>query len=84
MIDAPTLKALLESESLHAVVDVRDWGEFTLEQIPGSQTLPRGYIEKYLPVLVPRKDVQIVFSCDTGQRSARAARTAEHQSQLNG
>ena len=77
MISVDALKALVESDGLYAVIDVRDWGEFTLEQIPGVNAVPRGYIEKYLPVLVPKKDVQIVLYCDTGERSTRAASTAE-------
>jgi rhodanese-related sulfurtransferase len=77
MISAEALQALLKSDGLYAVIDVRDWGEFTLAQIPGVNTLPRGSLEKYLPVLVPAKDVQVVFCCDTGERSTQAAATAE-------
>ena len=77
IIRVDALKALLESAGLYAVIDVRDWGEFTLEQIPGASTLPRGSLEKYLPVLVAQKDVQVVLYCDNGERSTRAANTAE-------
>ncbi|HKA54695.1 MAG TPA: rhodanese-like domain-containing protein, partial [Candidatus Binatia bacterium] len=77
VIKAPTLKRLMESDALFAALDVRDWGEFTLEQIPGTNALPRGHLEKYIAVLVPKKDVQVVLSCDSGQRSARAAATLE-------
>jgi rhodanese-related sulfurtransferase len=76
-ISAQALKGLMESDTLYAVLDVRDWGEFTLEQIPGTNSLPRGHLEKYIAVLVPKKDVQIVLYCDNGQRSARAAATLE-------
>jgi hypothetical protein len=41
MISAPALKRLMDSDTLYAVLDVRDWGEFTLEQIPGTNSLPR-------------------------------------------
>jgi rhodanese-related sulfurtransferase len=77
IIKAPALKRLMESDALFAALDVRDWGEFTLEQIPGTNALPRGHLEKYIAVLVPKKDVQVVLSCDSGQRSARAAATLE-------
>jgi rhodanese-related sulfurtransferase len=77
MMSVDALKALLKSDDLYAVIDVRDWGEFTLEQIPGVSIVPRGSLEKYLPVLVPQKDVRVVLYCDTGQRSTRAANTAE-------
>jgi rhodanese-related sulfurtransferase len=76
-INAQGLKTLLESNELYAVVDVRDWGEFTLEQIPGTNAVPRGYLEKYFPVLVPKRDVRVALYCDNGQRSARAAKTLE-------
>src|SRR5262245_2539872 len=77
IIHVEVLKALLESDSLYAVIDVRDWGEFTLEQIPGMSSVPRGSLEKYLPVLVPQQDVHVVLCCDTGERSTRAANTVE-------
>jgi rhodanese-related sulfurtransferase len=77
MISAQALKRLMESDTLYAVLDVRDWGEFTLDQIPGVNSLPRGHLEKYIAVLVPTKDVKVVLYCDNGQRSARAAATLE-------
>ena len=77
MVTAQALKTLMASEALYTVLDVRDWGEFTLEQIPEALSLPRGHLEKYVAVLVPKKAVQIVLYCDTGQRSARAAATLE-------
>jgi len=43
IISVHALKALLESPDLSAVIDVRDWGEFVLEQIPGASSVPRGY-----------------------------------------
>ncbi|HJY81348.1 MAG TPA: rhodanese-like domain-containing protein [Candidatus Binatia bacterium] len=76
-ISAPTLKTLMEGDTLYAVLDVRDWGEFTLEQIPRANSLPRGHLEKYITVLVPKKDVHVILYCDTGQRSIRAAATLE-------
>lgn len=76
-LSAQALKQLMESDTLYAVLDVRDWGEFTLDQIPNTTPLPRGHLEKYIAVLVPKKDVKIVLSCEDGQRSARAATTLE-------
>lgn len=82
-ISAPALKRLMESDTLYAVLDVRDWGEFTLEQIPETLSLPRGHLEKYIAVLVPKKDVHVVLSCDTGERSVRAAATLESLNYTN-
>lgn len=76
-INAQALKTLMVSEALYAVLDVRDWGEFTVEQIPEALSLPRGHLEKYIAVLVPKKDVHVILYCDTGERSARAAATLE-------
>jgi rhodanese-related sulfurtransferase len=76
-ISAQAFKTLMKSDTLYAVLDVRDWGEFTLEQIPGTNSLPRGHLEKYSAVLVPKKDSHVILYCDTGQRSARAAATLE-------
>ncbi|MGE0679302.1 MAG: rhodanese-like domain-containing protein [Candidatus Binatia bacterium] len=77
MISAQALKTLMESDALYAVLDVRDWGEFTLGQIPETLSLPRGHLEKYIAVLVPKKDSHVILYCDAGQRSARAAATLE-------
>ncbi|MGE0822357.1 MAG: rhodanese-like domain-containing protein [Candidatus Binatia bacterium] len=76
-INPSELKTLMESDAIFAVLDVRDWGEFTLEQIPDTNSLPRGHIEKYISVLVPTTDVHVVLYCDNGQRSTRAAETLE-------
>ncbi|HVA40632.1 MAG TPA: rhodanese-like domain-containing protein, partial [Candidatus Binataceae bacterium] len=62
----------------YALLDVREWGEFELGQILGSRSLPRGSLEIYLPYLVPKKPgVTVVFLCNDGVRSQRAAATAE-------
>lgn len=77
MISAQALTRLMESDTLYAVLDVRDWGEFTLGQIPETLSLPRGHLEKYISVLVPKKDIHVILYCDTGERSALAAATLE-------
>ncbi len=76
-IQAQDLKDLMASDALFAVLDVRDWGEFTLEQILDTTPLPRGHLEKYIAVLVPTTDTHVVLLCDSGQRSALAATTLE-------
>ena len=88
-MSAQDLKALLDSQTLYAVIDVRDWGEFSLGQIPGTNCIPRGSLEKYISVLVPKTDIHTVLYCDTGQRSTRAALSLEtlgytHVSVLDG
>ena len=71
------LKTLMNSDGLYAVIDVRDWGEFSLGQIPGANCIPRGSLEKYISVLVPQTAIHTVLYCDTGQRSTRAASSLE-------
>src|SRR2546430_2170632 len=51
IIRVDALKALLESAGLYAVIDVRDWGEFTLEQIPGAVGPPVGTRQRAAPPL---------------------------------
>ena len=41
-ISRQALKMLMDSETLYAVIDVRDWGEFSLGQIFGASCIPRG------------------------------------------
>jgi rhodanese-related sulfurtransferase len=76
-ISAHDLNTLMHSDRLYAVIDVRDWGEFSLGQIPGASCIPRGSLEKYISVLVPQTAIHTVLYCDTGQRSTRAAASLE-------
>lgn len=74
-ISPKELKDLRASSELYALIDVREWGEFALEQIFGASIVPRGHLEKYVPFLVPATDARIILYCDCGERSARAAAT---------
>ena len=78
-ISAHDLNTLMhnDNDGLYAVIDVRDWGEFSLGQIPGASCIPRGSLEKYISVLVPQIAIHTVLYCDTGQRSMRAAASLE-------
>lgn len=74
------LQALLASDDGYAVLDVRERGEFALEQIPGTTPLARGTLEYRAQTMVPRRDIPIVVLCDDGQRSALAATTLQAMS----
>jgi rhodanese-related sulfurtransferase len=76
-ISSKELQRLMDSTELFALLDVRDWGEFELGQILGARSLPRGSLEGYLPYLVPKNDIAVVFACNDGRRSALAAATGE-------
>ncbi|MER5423984.1 rhodanese-like domain-containing protein [Streptosporangium roseum] len=59
----------------HALLDVRERGEYALGQIPGGCPLPRGLIEIVLPRLVPWQDTPLVLYSNDEHRSGLAART---------
>lgn len=77
MIAPAALHDLRARGARHALLDVRERGEFSFGQIPWATPLPRGLLELRVPALVPRPDVPIVVYCDDGRRSALAAGTLE-------
>ncbi len=76
-ISAERVQELMHSNALFALIDVREWGEFSLEQILASRNVARGSLEKYLPFLVPDRGVPLVLVCGDGARSTLAARSAK-------
>jgi rhodanese-related sulfurtransferase len=74
-MSAAALEALLASDGLCAVLDVRERGEFALCQIPGTSPLARGTLEYRAWAVVPKRHVPIVVLDDDGRRSALAAET---------
>jgi len=75
-INAKQLRALMTTGAPFALIDVREWSEFSLGQILGARNIARGSLEKYLPFLVPNRSAYLVLMCDNGRRSALAAETA--------
>jgi rhodanese-related sulfurtransferase len=69
------LAALMASEALHAVFDVRERGEFNLGQISNATSLPRSQIEFRIAELVPDRRIPIVVYDESEGRAALAART---------
>lgn len=63
------VRAAQESGS-HAIVDVRDTGEFARGHIPGSINLP---LQRFDPESLP-KDKPVILLCLSGMRSAHAHR----------
>ena len=74
-LSVDALRSLLRSEDLYACIDVRERGEFALQQIPGTTPLARGTLEYRAPTMIPRQDVTVVAVDDDGRRSALAAAT---------
>jgi rhodanese-related sulfurtransferase len=74
-ISATNLAALMASDSLYAVFDVRERGEFNECQIADTTSLPRSQIEFRVAQLVPNRKVLIVVYDEGGERARPAAKT---------
>lgn len=66
---------MLASDSLFAVFDVRERGEFNAGQIPNTTSLPRSQIEFRIGSLVPNRAIPLVIYDEGGERAELAART---------
>ncbi len=60
-----------------AIIDVRETEEFGAGHLPGAKHVPKSYLESRIEGVVPDRDAQIVLYCQSGNRSAWAARTLE-------
>ncbi len=57
------------------LIDVREVEEFAAGHIPGAKHVPKSYLETRIEAAVPDRDAQVVLYCQSGNRSAWAART---------
>src|SRR5271165_7124530 len=67
-------------ELLHegaVVVDVRGSEEFATGHLPGAISIPRGHLEQRIETYVPERDAPLILYCQSGIRSAYAARTLQ-------
>src|ERR1700751_5128683 len=67
--------SLMASDVLHAVLDVRERGEFNECQIRNATSLPRSHIEFRIASLVPNRQTSIVLYDDGDGRALATART---------
>ena len=67
--------ALMASDGLFAIFDVRERGEYNEAQIPNTTSLPRSQIEFRIGELVPNHKVPIVVYDEGGSRAKLAADT---------
>jgi rhodanese-related sulfurtransferase len=74
-ISCRDLAALMASETLHAVFDVRERGEFNFSQISNATSLPRSQIEFRIAELVPDRRIPIVVYDEGEGRAVLAAHT---------
>jgi rhodanese-related sulfurtransferase len=72
-ISCRDLAALMASETLYAVFDVRERGEFNACQIANASSLPRSQIEFRIAELVPDRRIPIIVYDEGEGRAAFAA-----------
>jgi molybdopterin/thiamine biosynthesis adenylyltransferase/rhodanese-related sulfurtransferase len=58
-----------------AVLDVRETEEFAAGHLPGAKHVPKSYLETRIEGVVADRDAHIILYCQSGNRSAWAART---------
>ncbi len=71
------LKQLREREDLHALIDVREKGDFAQRHIYRAVPIPRGLLEQRMWQRVPFKDVPVIVYDQEGDRAALAAETLQ-------
>src|SRR3989440_4137161 len=57
------------------LVDVRETEEYTTGHIPGAKHVPKSYLESRMEGAVPDHSQHVILYCQSGNRSAWAART---------
>jgi sulfur-carrier protein adenylyltransferase/sulfurtransferase len=60
-----------------AIIDVRETEEFGAGHLPGAKHVPKSYLETRIENAVPNRDAHVILYCQSGNRSAWAARTLE-------
>jgi molybdopterin/thiamine biosynthesis adenylyltransferase/rhodanese-related sulfurtransferase len=74
-IDPSKVHELLEEGV--AIIDVRETEEFGAGHLPGAKHVPKSYLETRIEGAVPYRDSHVILYCQSGNRSAWAARTLE-------
>ena len=73
-INSKALSDLLASDRPHALLDVREHGEFNAAHIHGASWLPRRRVEMDARVLAPSNGTLLVVCDDDGRRASRRGR----------
>ncbi len=76
-ITTDALATMRETQTPHALLDVREKGEFVQRHIFHAVPMPRGLIESRLPQRVPDKSVPIIVYDEDGHRAEFAAARIE-------
>ena len=76
-MDAPGARDLLDSIDPPLLVDVREQDEWNEGHLPGAVHVPRGNLESRIERAAPDRSRPVVLYCQSGNRSAFAAKTLE-------
>jgi sulfur-carrier protein adenylyltransferase/sulfurtransferase len=57
------------------VIDVRETEEWSTGHIPGAKHVPKSFLESRIEGAAPERDQHVILYCQSGNRSAWAART---------
>jgi molybdopterin/thiamine biosynthesis adenylyltransferase/rhodanese-related sulfurtransferase len=72
-VDPSEVRELIDEGAV--IVDVRETEEFGAGHLPGAKHVPRSYLETRIEGVVPDRATQVILYCQSGNRSAYAART---------
>ena len=73
-ISAEEAREKMQEQAETIILDVRSKAEYNAGHLPGAVLLPGLLIKSKAPSLLPDKSAQILVYCQTGHRSASAAR----------
>ena len=78
-VDPKEVHPLVESPNGAVIVDVREQQEFEESHLPGARHVPRGHLESRIEGAVKDRSARVGLYCASGNRSALAAHTLEHE-----
>lgn len=70
-------KEIMDSDTPHVVLDVREPEEYDEGYIPTAVNLPLGDVLRSAHTVVPNKDTAVLVYCRSGARSSEAAKKLE-------
>lgn len=71
-IDIARYQAMVEAQTSHVLVDVREDHEWKAGHAAGAIHLGKGIVERDIETAIPDKDTKLVLYCGGGYRSALA------------
>jgi molybdopterin/thiamine biosynthesis adenylyltransferase/rhodanese-related sulfurtransferase len=74
-VDPSEVKELIDEGV--TIVDVRGSEEFATGHLPGAKSVPRGHLETRIEGAAPDRGAELILYCESGSRSAYAARTLQ-------